>query len=74
MIINAYSISKYLKPNFIISQCQRHSFVHSEVYPDDDYNHILGMNDDDHTLSKLQEITALRIKDVKLSKTPIDTV
>lgn len=49
-------------------------FIHDDVYGDDDFNHILGWSNPDHVPSKLQLITAERIKDVTLSKTPIDTV
>ena len=41
-------------------------------YPDDDYDHILGINDPQHTPSRLQKICSIRMKDVELSKTPLD--
>ena len=56
---------------------QLHAFpkhLHLEEYPDDDFNHILGLYDENHRESRLQSITRLRIADVLLSKKPIDTV
>ena len=48
--------------------------LNHKVYPDDNYDHILGFGDITHKNSKLQEICRLRIADVELSKSPIDTV
>ena len=53
---------------------RREKYIHWKEYPIDDYNHILGFNDPNHSDSTLQKITALRIADVERSKTPIDTV
>lgn len=50
------------------------SFVHHREYPNDDFSHILGYGNADHTPSKLQQISALRIEEVIRHKTPIDTV
>jgi anthranilate synthase/indole-3-glycerol phosphate synthase/phosphoribosylanthranilate isomerase len=47
--------------------------VHRAAYPDDDYRHILGINDPAHVPSKLQEISANTLADVERSKKPIDT-
>jgi hypothetical protein len=49
-------------------------YIHEEEYPNDDYEHILGISDPTHQPSKLQSISAFRLKDVALSKRPIDTV
>jgi len=49
------------------------SHIHHVVYPDDDYAHILGIGDSQHKPSKLQVISALRLKDVAQSKAPVDT-
>ena len=49
------------------------SYLHTDEYPGDDFSHILGFGDSTHKESKLQSISALRISDVKRSKTPIDT-
>ena len=48
--------------------------IHYKEYPNDNYSHILGINDVNHAPSKLQSITASRIKDTIRNKTPIDTV
>ena len=48
-------------------------YLHIAEYPNDDYSHVLGYGDSSHTASRLQLISRDRIKDVKLSKTPIDT-
>lgn len=48
-------------------------YLHQSQYPDDDYSHILGYGVAGHTMSRLQSISRDRIKDVILSKTPIDT-
>lgn len=48
-------------------------WLHWSDYPNDDYDHILGINDPKHVPSKLQQITALRIADTLRSKKPIDT-
>ena len=48
-------------------------YLHIAEYPIDDYSHVLGYGDSSHTASRLQLISRDRIKDVKLSKTPIDT-
>ena len=50
------------------------SHMNWEEYPNDDYSHILGYGNSSHIPSKLQSIMALRIKDVKRSKEPIDAV
>jgi anthranilate synthase/indole-3-glycerol phosphate synthase/phosphoribosylanthranilate isomerase len=42
-------------------------------YPDDDFDHILGIKDESHEPSLLQQITRLRLQEVKLSKAPVDT-
>lgn len=47
--------------------------IHIKEYPDDSYEHIRGFKDPAHVISKLQEITALRIRDVERSKKGIDT-
>jgi hypothetical protein len=49
-------------------------YISDHTYPNDNYEHILGYNDPNHKPSILQQITALRISEVELSKTPIDTV
>lgn len=46
--------------------------LHTAEYPGDDFSHILGINDADHQPSKLQQITAMRLKDVALSKQVVD--
>jgi hypothetical protein len=48
-------------------------WLHLSDYPDDNYDHILGIDDPHHSPSKLQQITALRIADTLRSKKPIDT-
>ena len=68
-----------------LSRCLRPSSLHatsasamSDIglnmaeYPDDDYSHILGIDDPQHTPSRLQKICGIRLKDVELSKTPLD--
>lgn len=52
---------------------EKFNFIHINEYPDDNYSHILGINDINHVPSKLQMISALRITDVERSKAPIDT-
>jgi hypothetical protein len=42
-------------------------------YPNDNFSHILGINDSNHIPSKLQEICRKRLIDVVRNKTPIDT-
>ncbi len=49
------------------------SHIHVKEYPTDDYDHILGIDDSAHEPSRLQRITALRLKEVSLNKEPIDT-
>ena len=46
--------------------------LHTAEYPGDDFAHILGINDASHQPSKLQQITAMRLKDVALSKQVVD--
>lgn len=46
--------------------------IHTLEYPDDDYEHILGIHDPLHNPSKLQMISAQRLKDVAQSKQGID--
>lgn len=48
-------------------------YLHSSEYPNDDYSHILGIDDPKHTASKLQQISAHRIKEVITNKIPLDT-
>jgi indole-3-glycerol phosphate synthase len=43
-----------------------------DEYPDDNYRHILGVNDLVHAPSKLQKICQIRMKDVAHSKLPLD--
>ena len=50
------------------------SYLHVTEYPDDNYNHIYGYDDNNHQLSKLQLISKLRIEDTIRNKKPIDTV
>lgn len=50
------------------------SYLHITEYPNDNYNHIYGYNDNNHLLSKLQAISKLRIEDTIRNKKPIDTV
>ena len=53
-----------------------HPHLHSTVYPNDDYNHIYGYTGPAGApeLSKLQNISALRIADTIRNKVPLDTV
>ena len=53
---------------------QKVDFLHYVEYPNDDYSHILGINDELHTPSKLQEISASTLKDVALNKQQVDVV
>ena len=46
--------------------------LHYLEYPDDDYDHILGINDPNHEPSKLQMISAQRLRDVAESKQVVD--
>ena len=50
------------------------SYLHITEYPNDNYNHIYGYDDNNHQLSKLQLISKLRIEDTIRNKKPIDTV
>lgn len=50
------------------------NYIHITEYPNDNYEHIFGYNDVDHQPSKLQLISALRIKETIRNKIPIDTV
>ena len=54
------------------SSADKVDHLHYAEYPDDDFAHILGINDPKHVPSKLQQISALRLKDVALSKAGID--
>ena len=49
-------------------------FIHNVDFPNDDFSHIFGYGSISHKLSKLQQISIERIKDVILYKTPIDAV
>ena len=51
----------------------KRDYIHTGVYPDDDYRHILGIDDPTHEPSKLQQISANTLKDVAKDKKPIDT-
>lgn len=66
-----YNGMNVMKLNAKLSQ--KEEYLHLTQYPDDDYSHILGYGSADHNMSKLQQISRDRIKDVILSKTPIDT-
>ena len=46
-------------------------WIHDD-YANDDFGHILGINDENHEPSRLQSITDLRLKEVYLSKAPVD--
>ncbi len=46
-------------------------WIHDD-YADGDFAHILGIDDPDHEPSRLQSITDLRLKEVALSKAPVD--
>ena len=48
------------------------SWLHGAEYPDDDYSHVLGIDNPKHEPSRLQSITELRLKEVELSKAPVD--
>ena len=50
------------------------SSLNVKIYPGDDYCHVLGYGDPNHTLSRLQDICRIRLQDVARDKTPIDTV
>lgn len=47
-------------------------WLHGAAYPDDDYSHVLGIEDASHEPSRLQSITELRLKEVALNKAPVD--
>lgn len=47
-------------------------WLHGAEYPDDDYSHVLGIEDAGHEPSRLQSITELRLKEVALNKAPVD--
>ena len=47
--------------------------IHTASYPNDDYRHILGIDDPAHEPSKLQQISANTLKDVQQRKKPLDT-
>ena len=51
----------------------KRDYIHTEVYHDDDYRHILGIDDPSHEPSKLQQISANTLKDVAKDKKPLDT-
>ncbi len=46
-------------------------WIHDD-YANDDFGHILGIDDPNHEPSRLQRITELRLKEVSLSKAPVD--
>ena len=48
-------------------------YLHNTCYKGDDFSHVLGYNDPNHIPSRLQLISQAKIRDVILSKTPIDT-
>eukprot|EP01041_Mallomonas_annulata_P007220 gene7220-14723_t len=82
--VHAFISRRFVSSNTFISVCttvsdsklsdfRSVSHIHHTEYPDDNYSHILGINDPTHSPSKLQSISALRLKDVIRNKKPIDT-
>ena len=55
-------------------RCVELGHLHTTEYPGDNYDHILGIDDPNHQLSKLQAISKLRIADTIHNKTPLDPV
>ena len=51
----------------------KRDYIHTEIYPDDDYRHILGIDDPTHEPSKLQQISANTLQNVAKDKKPLDT-
>jgi len=49
-----------------------HEYIHSTEYPDDNFDHIFGVHEPNHQLSKLQQISADKIKEVITSKQHVD--
>ena len=48
------------------------SHIHKDEYQDDDFQHVLGIDDPNHVPSLLQEICSLRLKEVLQSKEEVD--
>lgn len=49
-------------------------YLHLTEYPNDNYNHIYGFGNVDHTPSILQSISEEVIRDVKIKKVSYDSV
>lgn len=52
----------------------RYEFIHIQEYPNDNYDHIHGIHNPNHSATKLQQISADRIKEVIRNKSPKDVV
>lgn len=71
---NIISLTKKEKEELLRNEAiqKKHPHLHVTEYLNDDYSHILGYNDENHVLSRLQSISKLRIEEVKRNKIPLD--